>query len=105
MLSDLQLNRLHFKYSHKKKYTRYGLKGPSALPIIGNFPNIQHQPFYKYEVDNHEKYGSTYVDYILSEKGCITTSDPEIFKRILVKDFQSFQYRVAPRYMPKYARR
>ena len=45
------------------------------------------------------------MDYLLAPDGCITTCDPQIAKRILVKDFAQFRYRVVPGYLPKYARK
>ena len=101
----IRISRLYFKYRHYRRYTRFGLKGPAPWPILGNVLDIGKLPFSEYELNNRQKYGDTYVDYILSTSGCISTSDPEIAKRILVKDFNSFQYRMTPRYMPKYTTR
>ena len=63
------------------------------------------RPFYEYERATRKKYGSNWVDYLLAPNGCITTCDPQIAKRILVKDFAQFRYRVVPGYLPKYARK
>ena len=63
------------------------------------------RPFYEYERATRKKYGSNWVDYLLAPNGCITTCDPQIAKRILVKDFTHFTDRVVPGFVPKYARK
>lgn len=67
--------------------------------------DVLRRPFFDYEQEMFKKYGHTWVDYLIAPKGCITTSDPQLAKRILVKDFTHFQYRVVPGYLPKYARK
>ena len=63
------------------------------------------RPFYEYEAANYKKFGKTWVDYMFAKKGCFVTADPQLAKRILVKDFSHFQHRVVPGFLPKYMRK
>ena len=67
--------------------------------------SVFRRPLFEYEREMFKKYGPTWVDYMIAPNGCITTSDPSLVKRILIKDFTHFQYRVVPGYLPKYARK
>ena len=67
--------------------------------------SVLRRPFFEYEREMRLKYGTTWVDYLLTPNGIINTCDPQLAKRILVKDFAHFQYRVVPGYLPKYARK
>jgi len=87
-----------------QKYYNQGLNGPLVLPILGNSLHIMLRPFKSYEESNFKKYGHTYVDFVLDNKGVIVTSNTEYVKRILINDFQYFSHRLQPTYTPKYAR-
>ena len=63
------------------------------------------RPFKDYEKENFNRYGSTYVDYILDNRGVIVTSNVEYVKKILIKDFHNFYHRLLPSYMQPFARK
>lgn len=45
------------------------------------------------------------MDYILDNKGVITTSNPDYVKRILIKDFHNFSHRLQTPYLQPFARK
>lgn len=49
--------------------------------------------------------GRTFVDYVQDKNGVIVTSDPEILKKVLLKDFQIFSHRIQAFYTQPYARK
>jgi len=91
--------------THNKRYTQYGLKGPFALPLVGNFPNIRFRTMFEWDYMNFKKYGHTYYDYLFSINGCLNTSDPELAKHVLIKAFPIFSNRISVPYLPVYARK
>lgn len=72
---------------------------------LRNLLSIFRRPFYEYERENFKKYGLNWVDYMFAKNGCIVTCDPQLAKRILVKDFAHFRDRIQPGILPKYARK
>lgn len=90
-------------YNRNQKYWALGIKGPYNFPIIGNMLSVMFRTFAQYEANNLKNYGPVYYDFILDANGVITFNDPEIVKRILIKDFHCFQHRLQPEYMHKFA--
>ena len=76
-----------------------GLRGPTPLPLVGNFLN-----FFLYARNLHERqredqraYGRIYGLYLLKTP-TIVVSDPEILKVVLVKEFEKFHDRPVSRF-------
>ena len=73
---------------------RSGLKGPTPLPILGNFGQImmESRGMHIYIQDLIKKYGKVFGMYFLRDP-TIVVYDPEINKAILVKEFDKFHDR------------
>ncbi|KAI1301926.1 Cytochrome P450 3A11 [Halotydeus destructor] len=79
---------LYYKEKHSY-WARRGIKGPKALPILGNvLPNIR-KPLQEVFNGYYEKYGKIYGIFELS-KPMLVVADPEIIRHITVKDAHLF---------------
>ncbi|KAK5582206.1 hypothetical protein RB653_003789 [Dictyostelium firmibasis] len=80
-----------FVKKNKKDTKGNSLKGPIALPIIGNLLGLRNNPYSIMDY-YHKKYGGIYRlwfgDYVV-----VTLNDPEIIREIFVKNYSNFSSR------------
>lgn len=88
-----------FYYFMKKKYSYWyskGVKGPTPLPIVGNFLTVmlQKESATEYVKSVHLKYkGEKLVGLYRGFKPVIVVRDPDLIKQVLIKDFHIFRDR------------
>lgn len=84
---------LYFSFSYlKKKYSYWseqGVPGPKPIPFLGDLHKRFTANEIQFEIDMAAKYGKTYGTYIGLSPSLIT-SDPELLKKVFVKDFPAF---------------
>ena len=71
-----------------------GLRGPTPLPLVGNFLNfmLYGRTLHERQLEDQKAYGRIFGMYLLKTP-TIVVSDPEILKVVLVKEFEKFHDR------------
>lgn len=77
-------------YQKINYWSKYGLRGPLALPLFGNEWEKYWKGQQKCEEEWFQKYGKIYGTFTEKLEPTLTITDPELVKQMLVKDFSSF---------------
>ncbi|CAF1359364.1 unnamed protein product [Rotaria sordida] len=73
-------------------FRRLGIPGPSPIPLLGNLLNIIRKGLYLNDIEMVQKYGNIFGTF----EGTIPViilSDPELLRKVLIKDFHVFTNR------------
>jgi len=71
-------------------WTRKGIRGPTPLPIFGNFLSILFRNQMKRHMEWMNNYGKIYGTYF-GTKPRLVIADPEVMQQVCIKDFDAFQ--------------
>ena len=82
-------------YSQYQVFNKMGVPGPRPLPFVGNFHTRLDGPVFETDIKWERKYGRIYGFYDGS-RPILSISDPKVYKKILIKDFNLFTDRFDP---------
>lgn len=82
-------------YSQYQLFKKMGVPGPRPLPFVGNFHTRLDGPVSDTDIKWNRKYGRIYGFYDGS-RPILSVSDPRVYKKILIKDFNVFTDRFEP---------